>query len=132
MDLSHCARGEPGPEPEGAILVSYSGYGGFERGWEYRGVRTKRWTYARSQVELRRWYGGWAEGDSFERSPEIHLHDNVNDPLQTQDLGEDPAYADVRARCEDIVRRYMERTGDDFLPGPRYADWFDENREIIR
>lgn len=132
MDLSHCARGEPGPEPEGAILVSYSGYGGFKRGWEYRGVRTKRWTYVRSLGELRRWYGGWEEDDDFARTAEIHLHDNLNDPLQTRDLAEDPAYADVRARCEAIVQRYMERTGDEFLPGPRYREWYDENWRLIR
>ncbi len=129
MDLSHFALGKSGPEPKGAILASYTGYEGFRSGWEYRGIRTKRYTYARSLVELWKDYGP-RKGKVYKDEPEFFLFDNLNDPYQNEDLSADPKHRELREELEGEVQEYLSETGDVFQPAPYYKQFFDNGNLI--
>lgn len=62
----------------------------------WRGVRTKRYTFAR-----------------FENRPWV-LYDTMRDPYQLRNLVDDPAYSDVRGRLDHLIEAEMARTGDDW------------------
>jgi hypothetical protein len=68
-------------------------------GYEYRGVRTERYTYVRSL-----------------KGPEV-LYDNLEDAYQQQNLVDHPELAGVQAELEARLQRMLDRTGDEFLPG---------------
>lgn len=69
---------------------------------EYRGVRTSRYTYART-ID-RPWL----------------LHDNVEDPFQVRNLIDDPACRGLRDELEGEMQALMKRVGDEFLPKEEY------------
>ena len=60
----------------------------------YRGVRTRRWTYAVSPSEP------WL------------LFDNESDPFQRNNLADDPSHADTRNRLADYIEAWMKEAGD--------------------
>ncbi len=66
---------------------------------EWRGVRTERYTYAR-----RRGGDGWL------------LYDNQEDPLQQNNLIEEPSAAALRESMEAELARWLDRLEDPFLP----------------
>ncbi len=66
-------------------------------GREWRGVRTKRYTYAR-----------W-------REMEWVLYDNQEDPYQLRNLIYDPEYYSLRRRLEEELQQWLDRLGDRFL-----------------
>ncbi|MGG7661945.1 sulfatase family protein [Dyadobacter sp. BHUBP1] len=66
-------------------------------GREYRGIRTKRYTYVR---DLK---GPWL------------LYDNAKDPFQLKNLIGSPAYADVQAKLERTLRAKLADAKDQFL-----------------
>jgi len=104
-DLSAHAAGEPAPADDAALLMCASPFGQFVRrkgGREYRGVRTRRHTYVR---DLR---GPWL------------LYDNRADPGQLRNLCGDPDHAAVQADLEAALRRRLDETADEFLPGEEY------------
>jgi arylsulfatase A-like enzyme len=75
-------------------------------GREYRGVRTRRYTYVRDIK------GPWL------------LYDNQTDPYQLTNLCDNPKYTSVRQKLEKILSRKLKETNDEFLPGPEYmAKW---------
>ena len=121
MDLSHLALGRPGPEPACAFIASYTGYSGFNPGWEYRAVRTKRHTYARSLVELQRGYTGWQPGSSYRREPEHFLFDNLADPYQLSNLAASSNHRETRGELEALLATCLHETNDQFLPAAEYA-----------
>ncbi|WP_196221753.1 sulfatase family protein [Sphingobium sp. CAP-1] len=69
---------------------------------EYRGVRTERYTYIRSIK------GPWL------------LYDNRKDPYQKHNLVDQPAMAEVQKACEAQLTLWLDRLGDQFLPGDAY------------
>lgn len=69
---------------------------------EYRGVRTRSHTYARSIN------GPWL------------LYDNLNDPYQRQNLCGRPDVAALQEQLERELSRWLNRLGDDFLPADEY------------
>ena len=70
----------------------------------YRGVRTLRYTYARSTR------GPWV------------LYDNDEDPHQLTNLIDQPAYADLQRDLEAKLQDWLERLNDRFLPGHVYLE----------
>jgi arylsulfatase A-like enzyme len=62
----------------------------------WRGVRTKRYTYARK---------------SFTKKPWM-LFDNKNDPFQTKNLVDDPAYADLLKKLDKKTNQLLIAAGD--------------------
>ena len=71
-------------------------------GREYRGLRTRRYTYARDLN------GPWL------------LFDNQADPAQLRNLVNHPGHAALQAKLEAALARRLKATGDDFLPAAYY------------
>jgi arylsulfatase A-like enzyme len=99
-DLSAALRGEPCNGPESAFLtipvpVDQAVAQGVR---EWRGVRTKKHTYAR-----------WKDGSGWV------LYDNSADPYQLRNLIDDPNSADLRTKLERQLQKHLERNGDRFL-----------------
>jgi arylsulfatase A-like enzyme len=73
---------------------------------EYRGVRTDRYTYART-ID-RPWL----------------LFDNIEDPYQLRNLVGDPACKGLAQEMEGEMQALMSRIGDEFLPKEAYYERF--------
>ncbi len=97
--------GVPGAGPDEALLACHCPFHEWNRargGKEYRGLRTRRYTYCRDLS------GPWL------------LFDNQSDPYQMHNRCGDPALAAVQ---EDLDRRLtarLARIGDAFRPGNHY------------
>lgn len=68
----------------------------------YRGVRTARHTYVRSE------YGPWL------------LYDNERDPYQMHNLIGKPEVSAIQKQLEGELQRWLHRLDDKFLPGQEY------------
>jgi hypothetical protein len=116
MDLSHCALGQPGPEPEAAFLQGCGAVAAWEDGHEWRALRDRRFTYAIYRVDGR----------------EL-LFDNAADPFQMEDLAGTAAHAETLDRFRSLLRAKMAALNDTFEACTWYRDqWTDGNRQIIR
>lgn len=90
----------PGPEPK-SVFLQVLGPGWPHRGeWVgfWRGVRTRRWTYAR-----------WCPSD---HGPV--LFDRAADPYEMLNLVGFPAYADIQNELEAHLRDWLAQTADPF------------------
>lgn len=90
---------------KGALIECIHPFGEYTRavgGREYRGLRTKRYTYVK---DLR---GPWL------------LYDNVQDPYQLHNLCNQPETKDLQARLEALLVQELRRRNDEFLPGEAY------------
>jgi arylsulfatase A-like enzyme len=103
---------------DGELIMNYvSHWDYFDSGtrWpEWRGVRTKRYTYAR-----------WLKGDE-------ELYDNEADPYQMRNLVGDATSAPVLTRLRQRLKVLLAEAHDEFLPGTAYADWYDDERVLTR
>lgn len=115
MDLSHCALGRPGPEPEAALLQNTGACAAWEDGHEWRALRDKRYTYAVYRVD---------------RS-EL-LFDNANDPYQMRNLAGDPAHRETMERFRALLKRRMAELEDTFEACTWYRDHWTKDRVILR
>ncbi len=115
MDLSHCALGQPGPEPDAAFLQNTGACAAWVDGHEWRALRDKRYTYAVYRVD---------------RS-EL-LFDNGSDPYQLADLAADPAHAKTLDRFRTMLAAKMESLNDTFEACTWYRDHWIEDRIILR
>ena len=94
-----------------------------------RAIRTRRWTYIRrfddrelpvlpncDDGESRDYllHNGWDQRP-IDRE---QLYDNLFDPVQSRNVIDDPASADVADELRDRLRAWMERTADPLLDGP--------------
>lgn len=97
------------PETDCAFIMCPAPFGQWTRkmgGREFRGVRTKRYTYTRDLN------GPWL------------LYDNEADPMQLNNLVNDPAHEAVQTELEGLLQRKLAETKDDFLPADAYiAQW---------
>lgn len=96
-DVSKTLTGGHGEEPECVLLTMCDviGQPGVpEAPW--RGVRTKRYTYAR-----------------FQDKPWV-LYDIEKDPYELKNLVNDPAAAELQAKLDAMLRQEMARTNDDW------------------
>jgi len=106
-DFSGVIKGTESPDNDAALImcpVPFHQWGYQRGGREYRGVRTRRYTYVRDIK------GPWL------------LYDNKADPYQLKNLCNDPRYATVRQELQTILSRKLKETNDQFLPGPEYMD----------
>jgi len=108
VDFSqHIAEGID-PSDEAALLMCPHPFGQWAKnkngGKEYRGVRTKHYTYVRDLD------GPWL------------LYDNEGDPYQTQNLALDPSLSDLRGELDAVLDRKLEAAKDKFLPGMHYIN----------
>ena len=99
-------------EDDGADAVPIACYWPFadwskaRGGREYRGVRSRQYTYVRALD------GPWL------------LFDNRNDPYQMDNLIGRPSHRAVQERLEARLRHWLAAMGDEFLPGTEYMRRF--------
>lgn len=115
MDLSHCARGEPGPEPEAAFLQGMGPSVDWDDGHEWRALRDKRYTYAIYRAEGRE-----------------ELYDNLADPLQMRNLVDEPEAAPALRGMRCQLKARMEGLGDMFEPVAWYRDHWVREGKVVR
>jgi arylsulfatase A-like enzyme len=108
-DFSGVVKGTQPADNDAALImcpVPFHQWNYHRGGREYRGVRTRRYTYVRGLD------GPWL------------LYDNQQDPYQLKNLCGRPEYAQVQQKLEKMLSRKLEETHDEFLPGPKYmAKW---------
>jgi arylsulfatase A-like enzyme len=114
-DFSAVVKGTQAPPDNVALIMCPSPFGQYVRGkshpkfgptWaqgrEYRGIRTKRYTYVRDLN------GPWL------------LYDNEKDPYQLDNRVNKPQYAELQKKLDDILSQKLKETNDEFLPGDEY------------
>lgn len=104
-DFSPVLRGSGTIDRQAVLLTCPSPFGQWTRkrgGKEYRGVRTRRYTFVRDLN------GPWL------------LYDNKQDPFQMHNLCNDPHYAELQATLNSQLNALLQETGDEFLPGQEY------------
>lgn len=102
-DYTPVVLGRRGDIEDSALILCPLPFGEWRRangGQEYRGVRTKRYTYVRSLD------GPWL------------LYDNRDDPYQMKNLCNQPHMAAIQKQLEQQLQYWLEKTGDDFATGP--------------
>ncbi len=108
-DFSGVIRGTQTPDNDAALIacpVPFHQWSYRRGGREYRGVRTRRYTYTRDLN------GPWL------------LYDNKMDPHQLRNLCNNPEYSKIQAELEKMLQQKLKETNDEFLPGPKYmAMW---------
>lgn len=93
-DLSGVVLGTSDRGPDSALFQIFVPFAGDETPNPWRGVRTDRHMYARTEA------GPWV------------LYDLKDDPYETKNLADDPAQADIRDALEVKLAGWMKRTGD--------------------
>ena len=105
LDFSAYLRGGDDPSDGAALLSCPHPFGQWHRqigGREYRGLRTVRYTYARSLE------GPWL------------LYDNERDPYQLENLVDSPDAANLLEELDQRLSARLALMGDEFLPGDDY------------
>ncbi|MEN6336253.1 MAG: sulfatase [Phycisphaerales bacterium] len=103
-DFSDVVKGSPAGD-SAALIACYAPFGQWTRargGREYRGVRTRQYTYVRDLN------GPWL------------LYDNQNDPYQLENLCNKPGYTALQTRMDVLLSERLQQTKDKFLPGGDY------------
>jgi len=93
------------PKDNAALISCPSPFGQWKRangGKEYRGVRTRRYTYVRDLN------GPWL------------FYDNEQDPYQLNNLCDRPGYEKLQMELERTLSQKLAETNDEFLPGAEY------------
>jgi len=104
-DRSAWVRGREPDADRDALIGCITPFGEWTRakgGKEYRGLRTSRYTYARSLE------GPWL------------LYDNREDPYQQRNLVGDAKHAALEADLDRRLKEQLRLGKDDFLPGQQY------------
>lgn len=112
-------KGEEELEREGVLIECIHPFGQWPRtkeGREYRGIRTKRYTYVRTME------GPWL------------LFDNEKDPYQLENLCNNKYYQELQKRLDQLLNKRLNKRNDQFLAGERYIEkWgypVDENGTV--
>ncbi len=105
LDYAAYLQGGTDPSDGAALLTCPHPFGQWDisrGGREYRGLRTKRYTYARTLN------GPWL------------LYDNETDPYQLNNLINQPDCADLQADLEAQLQNKLDARQDEFLPSMHY------------
>jgi arylsulfatase A-like enzyme len=104
-DKSTVLLGKTKDTSEAVLISSYQPFGQWARnkgGMEYRGVRTKQYTYVKNLE------GPWL------------LYDNQIDKYQMNNLVNHKEYSGIQTELEKKLNELLNRTKDKFLPGTEY------------
>jgi hypothetical protein len=115
VDLSHCALGQWGLEPEATLLQGMGTTAAWQDGHEWRALRTKRHTYAR-----------------YRRDGQELCFDHLADPYQLEDLSKDPWHAPTVASLRQMLEARLAALGDTFEACTWYRDHWTEDRVIVQ
>lgn len=105
-DYSTVLEGSKKAPDDVALIECPSPFGEWLRkqgGKEYRGIRTKRYTYVRDLE------GPWL------------LYDNQNDPYQQTNLAKNPEYAELQTQLDKKLMAKLKEHGDQFKSGWDYV-----------
>jgi arylsulfatase A-like enzyme len=102
VDLSATLLGESDREQSSVFINEYVSFDQARIYQPWRGVRTKRYTYAR-----------WLQGGAV-------LYDNQEDPYQLHNLMHEPGHEALEEVLEHELRGWLERLGDDFMTGDEH------------
>ena len=118
VDLSSVLQGDRVVERDAVLMMSYvAGYSNFRTDKpqpEWRAVRTDRHTYIK-----------WIRGNEA-------LFDNVDDRYQLRNLVDHRRHQAKLNHLRDRLKDLLAEAHDEFLPGTAYADWYDNERNLIR
>jgi arylsulfatase A-like enzyme len=112
-DLSHCAFGQPGPEPEAALMENTGACAVWEDGYEWRALRSKQYTYA-----------------IYRKDKKELLFDNLNDPYQLHNRAADPGQAQTMTRLRALLKARLKALDDNFEASTWYRDHWVKDRII--
>jgi len=108
LDFSEHIEGGDDPSDGASLLICLQPFGQWtvaqHGGREYRGLRTKRYTYVRDLQ------GPWL------------LYDNAADPYQMRNLVQDEDAANIRDELDMWLQEKLDRAGDQFLSGAEYLE----------
>ncbi len=102
LDLSGVLLGRSHLEPSSVLINNYVAFDQARAYQPWRGVRTRRHTYAR-----------WLQGGAL-------LFDNERDPYQMRNLMAEPGHEALAAELEGELQGWLRRLGDDFAPGEEH------------
>jgi arylsulfatase A-like enzyme len=105
-DYADVLQGNKSTNDDYALLACITPFGEWIRtrgGKEYRGIRTRRYTYVRDLS------GPWL------------LYDNENDPYQNQNLANAPEHVDLQKKLDKQLQEALRTRKDEFLPGDEYV-----------
>ena len=111
-DLSAAAYGKKTDSPVGSLLLGTGPAAIWGDGREWRGIRTEKFTYA-----------VYLGGGEF-------LFDNIDDPLQMNNLAENEEYSDTKEELRNEMLSQMEAIGDSFEKNSYYKKNFVVKRKI--
>jgi arylsulfatase A-like enzyme len=111
LDYSSCMQGGENPSDGASVIACPHPFGEWARqtsgGVEYRGLRTRRYTYVRTLE------GPWL------------LYDNREDPYQLNNLVNKPKYGQLQQDLDARLRQKLYAMRDEFLPGMDYIRKWD-------
>jgi arylsulfatase A-like enzyme len=117
-DLSRVILGKERDSRQEVLIGSYTSHWDFfqtgTRWPEWRGIRTKRYTYCH-----------WLSGEE-------ELYDIIDDPYQMKNLAVGRGEPAILNRLRGRLKDFLAEAHDDFLPGTAYAEWYDDRRNLIR
>jgi arylsulfatase A-like enzyme len=113
VDLSHCAYGQPGPEPEAAFMENTGACAAWEDGYEWRALRSKQYTYA-----------------IYRKDRKELLFDDRNDPYQLHNLAENPEQTKTLDHFRALLKTRMKELDDNFEASTWYRDHWIKDRII--
>ncbi len=105
LDFSNYMQDGEDPSDGAAVIICPHPFGEWVRrqhGKEYRGLRTRRYTYVRTLE------GPWL------------LYDNNEDPYQLNNLIDNPTYSRLQQDLDVHLQQKLDAMRDEFLPGMDY------------
>jgi arylsulfatase A-like enzyme len=115
VDLSHCAFGKPGPEPEAALMENTGACATWEDGHEWRALRSKQYTYA-----------------IYRKDRKELLFDNLKDPYQLHNLAESSGQEQTLNRFRALLKSRLAELDDSLEASTWYRDHWVKDRIITR
>ncbi len=118
QDLSEVALGQGRSYREAVLMSNFTSHWDFfqtETHWpEWRGVHTKRYTYAK-------WLAGKEE-----------LYDNLEDPFQMHNLAKEQSARETLLEMRWRTKELMVDAHDVFLNGRQYSTWYNDQRLLLK
>jgi arylsulfatase A-like enzyme len=113
QDLSRCAFGQPGAEPEAAFMQNTGACAIWEDGYEWRALRSKQYTYA-----------------IYRKDHKELLFDNKADPYQLRNLAGNPEQQKTLNHFRALLKKRMQELDDTFEASSWYRDHWVKDRVI--
>ncbi|MEZ5043028.1 MAG: sulfatase [Saprospiraceae bacterium] len=101
-DMSEAIDHEEAGRRKAALIMNVSPFA--DKGEAYRGIYTSRYAYVKTGD------GPWL------------LFDNVKDPLQMNNLLNQPGYEQLQHEMERVLQQELKKVGDEFRPREYYID----------